>query len=355
MTPTDKKIKLVKIYFYVCDHYDTEWKYLCERFSNNNKPEFSDQEAITIYLYAMHLEYRLKVNHIHEFASEHLRDWFPKLPSYVAFTNRINRLCEVFRVLSETVLTDFIPDDCNQDISLIDSMPVIICSGKRISKVVKEITDKGFCSTKGIYYHGLKLHGLGFYRKGHLPHPEQLLFTKASENDITHLKRVATYIDNRTYFGDKIYGNVDFWAEMEQTNNSRMLTRLIINYQWLIMKENAVREKSFLFAVRIVKLYKYLVDDKKEFVLSKQILRSGTSVGALVRESEHAESHVDFIHRMAIAQKEINETIYWLELLIKTDYLKQDQFESLNQDALEIIKLITSIIKTSKNNKMING
>ena len=182
MTPTDKKIKLVKIYFYVCDHYDTEWKYLCERFSNNNKPEFSDQEAITIYLYAMHLEYRLKVNHIHEFASEHLRDWFPKLPSYVAFTNRINRLCEVFRVLSETVLTDFIPDDCNQDISLIDSMPVIICSGKRISKVVKEITDKGFCSTKGIYYHGLKLHGLGFYRKGHLPHPEQLLFTKFSFN-----------------------------------------------------------------------------------------------------------------------------------------------------------------------------
>ena len=224
MTPTDKKIKLVKIYFYVCDHYDTEWKYLCERFSNNNKPEFSDQEAITIYLYAMLLEYLLKVKHIHEFASEHLRDWFPKLPSYEAFTNRINRLCEVFRVLSETVLTEFIPDDCNQDISLIDSMPVIICSGKRISKVAKEITDKGFCSTKGIYYHGLKLHGLGFYRKGHLPHPEQLLFTKASENDITHLKRVATYIDNRTYFGDKIYGNVDFWAEMEQTNNSRMLT-----------------------------------------------------------------------------------------------------------------------------------
>jgi len=172
----------------------------------------------------MHLEFRLKVKHIHEFASEYLRDWFPKLPSYEAFTNRINRLCEVFRVLSETVLTEFIPKDCNQDISLIDSMPVIICSGKRNSKVAKEITDKGFCSTKGIYYHGLKLHGLGFYHKGHLPHPEQLLLTKASENDITHLKRVASYIDNRTYFGDKIYGNVDFWSEMEKTNNSRMFT-----------------------------------------------------------------------------------------------------------------------------------
>ena len=135
MIPTDKKIQLVKIYFYVYEHYENELKYLCERFSNNNKPEFTDQEAITIYLYSMHLEARLKVKHIHEFAKEHLHDWFPKLPSYDAFTNRINRLCEVFKGLSESILTDFIPDDCNQNVSLIDSMPIIICSGKRVSKV----------------------------------------------------------------------------------------------------------------------------------------------------------------------------------------------------------------------------
>jgi four helix bundle protein len=91
-----------------------------------------------------------------------------------------------------------------------------------------------------------------------------------------------------------------------------------------------------------------LTQDKKEFILSKQLLSSGTSVGAMVREAEHAESKPDFIHKMAIAQKEINETIYWLELLKATDFLNADLFKSLNEDATEIIKLITSSIKTAK-------
>ncbi len=114
------------------------------------------------------------------------------------------------------------------------------------------------------------------------------------------------------------------------------------------MKGNIVKIKSFAFAVRVVKLYQYLGEHKKEFVLSKQLLRSGTSVGAMVREAEHAESKNDFKHKMAIAQKEINETIYWLELLKETDYLTTEQFESINHDAVEIIKLITAILKSAK-------
>lgn len=117
-----------------------------------------------------------------------------------------------------------------------------------------------------------------------------------------------------------------------------------------MMKENIVKNKSFGFAVRIVKVYQYLCEQKKELVLSKQLLRSGTSVGAMVREAEHAESKTDFKHKMAIAQKEINETIYWLELLKETEYLTSEQFESINSDAIEIIKLITSILKTTKSN-----
>ncbi len=116
------------------------------------------------------------------------------------------------------------------------------------------------------------------------------------------------------------------------------------------MKENIVKIKSFAFAVRIVKLYQYLVETKKEFVLSKQLLRSGTSVGAMIREAEHAESTPDFKHKMAIAQKEINESIYWLELLAETSYLTKKQFENLSNDAVELIKLITSIIKSVKSN-----
>ncbi len=114
------------------------------------------------------------------------------------------------------------------------------------------------------------------------------------------------------------------------------------------MKENVIKNKSFAFAIRVVKLYQYLQTKKKEYVLSKQLLRSGTSVGAMVREAEHSESKADFIHKLAIAQKEINESMYWLELLNATEYLSTEHFKSINVDAIEIIKLITSIIKTTK-------
>ncbi len=116
------------------------------------------------------------------------------------------------------------------------------------------------------------------------------------------------------------------------------------------MRENIVKTKSFAFALDVVKLYKYLSTTQKEYVLSKQILRSGTSVGAMVREAEHAESKKDFIHKMAIAQKEINESIYWLELLHRSEYMEIEKFNKLNTSAVEIIRLITSIIKTSKQN-----
>jgi len=116
------------------------------------------------------------------------------------------------------------------------------------------------------------------------------------------------------------------------------------------MRKNVIKDKSFDFAVRIVRLCQILVTDKKEFVLSKQLLRSGTSVGAMIREAEHAESKPDFKHKLSIAQKEINETIYWLELLKETNYISISDFENINTDAVEILKLLTTIIKTTKLN-----
>ena len=111
-----------------------------------------------------------------------------------------------------------------------------------------------------------------------------------------------------------------------------------------------LKAKSFAFAIRIVRLFQFLQTVKKEYVLAKQLLRSGTSVGSMIREAEHAESKADFIHKMAVAQKEINETIYWLELLAATDYLTFEQADSIRTDAIEILKLLTSTIKTSKIN-----
>lgn len=114
------------------------------------------------------------------------------------------------------------------------------------------------------------------------------------------------------------------------------------------MKENIIKSKSFAFALRIVTLYQYLMIEKKEYVLSKQLLRAGTAVGAMVREAEHAESKADFIHKMSVALKEANETEYWLELLQQSGYLDENNFVSIDLEINEILKLLISIIKSSK-------
>jgi four helix bundle protein len=115
------------------------------------------------------------------------------------------------------------------------------------------------------------------------------------------------------------------------------------------MKEGIVRQKSFAFAIRIVALYRQLVE-KKEFVISRQISRSGTAVGAMIREAEFAESGKDFIHKMSVAQKECSETLYWLDLLKETKYIDLETYENLNCDATELMKILTAIIKTRKKN-----
>ena len=109
-------------------------------------------------------------------------------------------------------------------------------------------------------------------------------------------------------------------------------------------------EKSFLFAVRMVRLFKYLSGKKKEFVLSKQLLRSGTSVGANIREVFNAESKIDFIHKLSVAQKEADETRYWLELIAATGILSDKEYQSVSKDANELLKLLRSTIITSKQN-----
>lgn len=113
-------------------------------------------------------------------------------------------------------------------------------------------------------------------------------------------------------------------------------------------QENVIKEKSFQFAVRIVELYKYLTLVEKEFVMSKQLLRPGTSVGANVREAEQAESKADFIHKLSIALKEANETEYWLDLLHETKYLEKSKYISIQNDIKEILRLLISIIKSLK-------
>lgn len=219
-----KSIKLIKIYSYVCKNYDENYKYHCERFSNNKTPKFTDQEIITIYLFVINEEKRFKLKDIHCFAKDYLLSWFPDLVGYAAFNNRINRLSNVLKQLAEDLITSFKPIDCSSENSVLDSMPIVICSGKRKSRVAGELVDKTYCSTKNMWYYGLKLHALGFRRPNKLPFPEQIYITNAAENDLNVFKNAWANIQNRNFFGDKIYSDKHFFCELKNQNNSTMYT-----------------------------------------------------------------------------------------------------------------------------------
>lgn len=115
-------------------------------------------------------------------------------------------------------------------------------------------------------------------------------------------------------------------------------------------KDDVFVRKSFAFAIQIVKASRLLVEHKKEYVLSKQLLRSGTAVGALIREAQNAESKSDFVHKLSIAQKECDETLYWLDLLKETNYLNNEEYLSLRNEAEELLKMLRSSILTTKKN-----
>jgi four helix bundle protein len=125
---------------------------------------------------------------------------------------------------------------------------------------------------------------------------------------------------------------------------------LIIGFGGEDMKENVLKTKSFDFSLRIVKLHQYMKEEKKEYVMSKQLLRSGTAIGALVREAEHAESRADFIHKLSISLKEANESEYWMELLFKGGYMDKLSYDSMNHDLSELLRLLVAIVKKAKSN-----
>lgn len=182
---------------------------------------------MTIYLFSGHCQRYFQIKDIHTFASEYLSSWFPLLPSYQTFNLRLNRLNEAFKALFQRLISSFLPNDCDLDISLVDSMPIITCAGRnREAKVAREIVNKGFCSTKNQYYYGLKLHALAFRRKGTIPFPESITFSSAQDNDLTIFKQSwGDTIYDRTIFGDKIYSDFEYFDESKRLNqNMEMLT-----------------------------------------------------------------------------------------------------------------------------------
>jgi len=198
-------IKLIALYYYIYECYNTELCWHCQRFTNNGRPDFTDEELLTVYIFCVSEEEKFKVKSIYKHTRKYLHSWFPDLPSYQAFCNRLNRLACVFPVLAMCLLRDVEQQGIDFGISLLDSMPIITCSGKRAGKVATQITDKGYCSTKKLHYFGAKLHSIAFHRPGRLPMPEFFSLSKASEHDLNAVREILPQLTNRAIFGDKAY------------------------------------------------------------------------------------------------------------------------------------------------------
>lgn len=227
MIPREKEQKLISLYFYICDLYENGLKYNCQRFSNNSKPEFTDQEIMTIYLFAGHEQRYFQINEIYSFTKDYLLSWFPKLPSYQTFSYRLNLLTGAFQALVSKLISSFKSENCSNLFSIVDSMPIITCGGRnRTGKVASEITAKGFCSTKNMYYYGCKIHIMASVRPGTIPFPESMIITPAEDNDLTAFKQAwGDNIFSKVILGDKAYSDKEYFNDNKRkTQDIEMLT-----------------------------------------------------------------------------------------------------------------------------------
>jgi len=223
------KIKLIQIYYYICESYDKVLSHHCQRFSNNStEPCFTDQELLTIYLYVMLEEEKFKIKSIHKHAKNYLLSWFPDLPSYAAFNSRLNRMSSVFPILLAESIGLLQTNGVNFRVSLVDSFPIITCSGKRTGKVATQITNKGYCASKKLHYYGVKLHCIAFKREGKLPIPEYISISQASEHDLTALRYLFEQIHHRDIYADKAYCDAELKNDLK-TNNHLILNTPIKN------------------------------------------------------------------------------------------------------------------------------
>lgn len=220
----DLKDKLIQLYDYVCQCYDTKLCLHCQRMSNNKQVDFTDQELITVYLFGL-LQQHVEVKGIYEYILAHWLSWFPDLPSYQAFNRRINLLTAVFPALVEDLLQNADHSDWVKDIKLLDAMPIILSAQHPDDgKVAREMAGKGYCASKQLYYHGLKLHVLAGKRISSLPLPEYVALSSASAHDLQVARNILPHLQDCSLYADKIYHDTLLKEELWQKQQVRLHT-----------------------------------------------------------------------------------------------------------------------------------
>jgi hypothetical protein len=198
--------QLIQLYVWVCQIYDKHSVMKLQRLSNNHQPAFTDQELVTVYLFG-HLQGHFQQRRLYDYIRGHWFAWFPDLPSYQGFNYRLNQLSPSFALLLEELLTALANDSLHLTDHILDSLPIILAKGTRAdgAKVAREVANKGYCSTKKLYYHGVKLHLLGRRRVKQLPLPAALALTAAAVHDLTAFRYEIEPPILGALFADKAY------------------------------------------------------------------------------------------------------------------------------------------------------
>ncbi len=212
------ELRLIGLYSFIEECYDTQLCWQCQRFSNNNdKGNFTDVELLTCYFFALLEEQKFQVKQMHRYIEKYWLSWFPDLPSYQAFNARLNRLEGAMPLLLGILSEQLCPlhEVSGKDL-LIDSLPIMLSKGKRKGKVAPQVADKTYSSSKGMYYYGLKLHWMGVSRAGKLPLPAWMDLTAASQHDLPGLRRILDRLWDCRLFGDKAYAAQEVEEQLEK-------------------------------------------------------------------------------------------------------------------------------------------
>lgn len=204
----DWELRLVTLYEFICKQYQEHLWVYCQRFSPYADLAFSDEEVICIYLWGL-MDKRREIKDIYEDTRRHLHAWYPQLPSYGGYVQRLNRVAGVFVPLLETLQEAFPDSGVLEEIRLMDAMPIRLAHAKRSgqARVAPDLANKGYCASKGEYYYGVKVHVLGLRRPGTLPLPDYLGLTPASEHDLSAFRQIVSQLHGGQLYLDKAYAD----------------------------------------------------------------------------------------------------------------------------------------------------
>ena len=232
--------QLIQLYLLVCQIYDNQTVLKSQRLSNF-KPRFTDQELVTIYLFG-HLNGLFSKKAIYRFAQNYWADWFPRLPSYQAFCNRLNNLESSFQIINGELLKGLAAEQSKEVDHLIDSFPVMLAKGAfaRRAVVARQFAASGYCAAKQLHFYGVRLHLLAQRRAGRLPLPSEIWFRAGNVHDLTAFKEQNVSLPNSALFGDKAFCDARLKRQLKEPN-----TRLLVPMKKPRGKEQSELDKNY--------------------------------------------------------------------------------------------------------------